>query len=174
MLTSVLLGAALALTGCSQGSGATTDMTLDEAEQITTADVDALIARIDPNLIERIDDVTSQSTGCRDIEDDPDQRVRQWENRRYVRFVEGVENPAGLEILDTLVTAQVADGWTLARDMPEKDGTVRRVQLFSPTPAGDEARDAYGLNVSGGGEEGRISLNISAVSPCFEAPGKTG
>jgi len=146
-------------------------MTLNDAQQTTAAHMDALIARIDPALIERIDKVRSASSGCRGNDVDPEQRVRQWENRQYVWFVASVSPLGGLDVLDELVTAQVADGWTLARDRPDGDG--RRVQLFAPdsdADAGEDDNDAgYGVNIVGGGEVGGLtSLNISAASPCFE------
>ncbi len=167
-LTSLLLVAALAMTGCSQETGASTNMTLDEAEEITTSDVEALIAIIDPALIERIDDRTNESTSCNGPDVDPEQRVRQWENRRSIWFVDSVRPLNGLEALDELVKARVGDGWTLARDTLEDDGKVRRVQLFSPEAGGNE-EGVYGINIAGGNEVGGLtSLNISAVSPCFE------
>lgn len=142
-------------------------MTLNDAQQTTAAHIDALIARIDPALIERIDKVTNESSGCRGEDVDPEQRVRQWANRQYVWFVEGVSPLGGLDVLDELVTQQIADGWTLTRDQPE--GEARRVQLFSPDSGEDDTEAGYGVNIGGGGEVGGLtSLNISAVSPCFE------
>lgn len=164
------VGIVVMLAGC-QSAGVEADITLDDAEMTTTSQVDAMIARIDPALIERIDKVTNESSGCRGEDVDPEQRVRQWENRRFVVFVESVQPAGGLEILDELVTAQVGDGWYLSRDRPERDGTVRRVQLFSPVVAGNESDGIYGINIAGGGDAaGPISLNISGVSPCFEVP----
>ena len=157
-----------ALAGCSQRSGASPDLTLSDAQQTTAADVDALIARIDPALIERIDDRTNESTSCNGPDVDPEQRVRQWENRRSVWFVDSVRPLNGLEVLVGLVTAHVGDGWRLARDELEDDGKARRVQLFSPEADRNE-EGVYGIDIVGGNEVGgRTSLNISAVSPCFE------
>ena len=142
-------------------------MTLNDAQQTTAAHMDALIARIDPALIERIDKVRSDSSGCRGDDVDPEQRVQQWENRQYVWFVASVSPLGGLDVLDELVTQQVADGWTLTRDQPE--GEARRVQLFSPDSGEEDSEPGYGVNIGGGGEVGGLtSLNISAVSPCFE------
>jgi len=142
-------------------------MTLNDAQQTTAAHMDALIARIDPALIERIDKVRSDSSGCRGDDVDPEQRVQQWENRQYVWFVASVRPLGGLDVLDELVTQQVADGWTLTRDQPE--GEARRVQLFSPDSGEDDTEAGYGVNIGGGGEVGGLtSLNISVVSPCLE------
>ncbi|POH71206.1 hypothetical protein C3B59_00950 [Cryobacterium zongtaii] len=95
---------------------------------------------------------------------DPEQRVQQWTNQRYVWFVGSVSPLGGLDVLDELVAAQVADGWTAGRETTGGDG--RRVQLFAPD-AGDDV--GYGVELAGGGENGGLtSLNISAVSPCFE------
>ena len=168
---SVMLVAVLATAGCAEGTGARTDMTFDDAQQTTAVHMEELIARIDPVLIERIDEVRSESSGCSGLDVDPEQRVRYWETRRYIWFVASVSPLGGLDVLDELVTAQVADGWTLARDRPDGDG--RRVQLFAPdlgADAGEDDTDAgYGVNIVGGGEVGGLtSLNISAASPCFE------
>ena len=142
-------------------------MTLNDAQQTTAAHMDALIARIDPALIERIDKVRSDSSGCRGDDVDPEQRVQQWENRQYVWFVASVSPLGGLDVLDELVTQQVADGWTLTRDQPE--GEARRVQLFSTDSGEDDTEAGYGVNIGGGGEVGGLtSLNISVVSPCLE------
>ncbi|POH64603.1 MULTISPECIES: hypothetical protein [Cryobacterium] len=166
LAAALALLALAAVAGCSQPSGARTDLTLNDAQQTTAAHVEDLIARIDPASIERIDNVTSESSGCRGIDVDPEQRVRMWETRRYVWFVEGVSPLGGLDVLDELVTAQVADGWTLAGDRPDGDG--RRVQLLAPDQ--DDNEVGYGVNIVGGGEVGGLtSLNISAESPCFEA-----
>jgi hypothetical protein len=168
ILTSMII-AALAMTGCSQDTRADTNMTLSEAEQITTSEVDGLIARIDPALIERIDDWTNESSGCEGLDVDPEQRVRQWQNRRSVWFVDSVGPLDGLTVLDKLVAAQVDDGWTLARDGFEEDGTVRRVQLASPELDGNAAGIGFRVSIAGGSEVGGLtSLNISAVSACFE------
>ena len=48
-------------------------MTLNDAQQTTSAQVNALIARIDPALIERIDKARSASSGCRGNDVDPEQ-----------------------------------------------------------------------------------------------------
>jgi hypothetical protein len=165
----LVLMTALAVTGC-QKTGVRTDMTLDVAEKTTAAQIDALIARIDPALIDRIDAVTDDSFGCRGLDIDPDQLVRQWENRRYVVFVVDVSPLEGLALLDDLVTEQVADGWTLARDNTADGDGGRRVQLVATNAVGGDDEVGYGLSVSGGGEvAGQTSLNISATSPCFEA-----
>ena len=148
-------------------------MTLDNAEKTTTAQVEALIARIDPALVDRIDEVTNDSRGCRGVDVDPDQRVRQWENRRNVWLVESVSAPAGLDVLDELVTAQVADGWTVTRDRPSESGDGRRVQLTASETvgAGDEA--GYGLSISAASDDaGPTVINVNAGSPCFEVPEK--
>ncbi|POH64602.1 MULTISPECIES: hypothetical protein [Cryobacterium] len=139
-------------------------MNVNDASKTTAAHVDALIERIDPALIERIDKVTSESSGCRGNDVDPEQRVQQWTNQRYVWFVGSVSPLGGLDVLDELVASQVADGWTAGRETTEGDG--RRVQLFA-SDAGNDA--GYGVELAGGGENGGLtSLSISAVSPCFE------
>ncbi|POH71204.1 hypothetical protein C3B59_00940 [Cryobacterium zongtaii] len=161
------VGVVVTLTGC-QHEGARIVLTLDDAATTTTADMEVLIARIDPALIERIDDRTNESTSCNGPDVDPEQRVRQWENRRSIWFVDSMRPLDGLEVLDELVKARVDDGWTLARDSLEDDGKVRRVQLFSPEADGNQ-ESVYGINIAGGNEVGgRTSLNVSAVSPCFE------
>ncbi|POH71205.1 hypothetical protein C3B59_00945 [Cryobacterium zongtaii] len=132
--------------------------------------MDAFIASIDPGVIDRIDDVTDDSFGCRGLDIDPDQLVRQWENRRYVVFRADVSPLEGLALLDDLVTEQVADGWTLARDNAADGDGGRRVQLVATNAGGGDDEVGFGLSVSGGGEvAGQTSLNISATSPCFEA-----
>jgi len=164
LAAALALLACAAMTGCSQGSGARTDLTLNDASTTTAAHVDAVIARIDPASIERIDKVTSESSGCRGNDVDPEQCVQQWTNQRYVWFVGSVSPLGGLDVLDELVASHVADGWTAGRETHEGDG--RRVQLFAPD-AGDDA--GYGVELAGGGENGGLtSLSISAVSPCFE------
>jgi hypothetical protein len=167
LATALTLLVCAVLTGCSQGTGSRTDMTLTDAQQTTAEHMDALAARIDPAMIERIDKVTDDSSGCRGNDVDPEQRVRYWENRQYVWFVEGVSPLDGLDALDDLVTQHASDGWSVARDQPE--GEARRVQLFAPDSGEDVTGAGYGLNIGGGGEVGGLtSLNISAVSPCFE------
>jgi hypothetical protein len=166
---SVLLVGALVLSGCSQGTESRTDMTLNDAQRTTVEHMEALIARIDPALIGRIDKATDDSSGCRGNDVDPEQRVRQWQNRRSVWFVDSVRPLDGLTVLDKLVAGQVDDGWTLARDGFEEDGTVRRVQLASPELDGNAAGTGFRVSIAGGSEVGGLtSLNISAVSPCFE------
>jgi hypothetical protein len=167
LATALTLLVCAVLTGCSQGTGSRTDMTLTDAQQTTAEHMDALVARIDPELIGRIDKVTDESFGCRGNDVDPEQRVQQWENRQYVWFIEGMSPLDGRDVLDDLVTQQVADGWSVARDEPEGDG--RRVLLLAPDSGQDDSELGYGVDIVDGGNIGGLaSLNISAVSPCFE------
>lgn len=167
-LASVMLVATLATTGCTQGTGARTDMTLDEAQKTTSAHMDALTAQIDPVLIESIDQVRDASIGCHESDVDPEQLVRQWVNRRYVWFLEEVSPLGGLDVLDELVTAHIADGWKVTRDKPDGDG--RRVLMYAPDSDGHQSDYGIEIGGGGGGEAGRLtSLNIMSFSPCFEA-----
>jgi hypothetical protein len=162
---SLLLVAMLALTGCSQGTGARTDVTLDGAKTTITDQMETLIGRIDPASIERIDDVTNDSFGCRDHGDDPDQRVRQWEIVQVVWLIEGVGK---LDVFEEMLSSRIDEGWTVASDVAV-DGDGRRVRLHDPVPGSSEERPGYLLTLGVGPEDnGQRAITVSTDSPCFE------
>lgn len=138
-------------------------MTLAEAERTTAGYVDGVIASIDPASIERVDDVRDKSHGCHGSDIDPEGKVRQWENLRYVWFIEGVNK---LEVLDSLVAAAVDDGWEVVDDSDGSADGGRRVQLLR----GSTDREAYGLRFSAGAvSDGQNAVDVASDSPCFEA-----
>ena len=167
LAAALALLACAALAGCSQGTGARTDLTLNGTRTTTVDQMETLIARIDPASIERIDDVTNDSFGCRDHEVDPDQRVRQWEIVQVVWLIDGVGK---LDVFEEMLSSRIDEGWTVVSDIAI-DGDGRRVRLHDPIPGTSEERPGYVLTLGvGPGDNGQTAITISTDSPCFEVP----
>jgi len=167
LAAALALLACAALTGCSQGSGAITDLTVVGARTTIADQMETLIARIDPASIERIDDVTNDSFGCPDHGVGPDQRVRQWEIVQVVWLFEGVGK---LDVFEEMLASRIDEGWTVASDIAN-DGEGRPVRLHDPVSGTSEKRPGYVMTLGVGPEDnGQTAITISTDSPCFEVP----
>ena len=108
--TALLVGTLL-LSGCA-GGRAQPQATPKQAEETsTTSTVDAVIAAIDPALIDHVDRVMNASVDCLGADGTPQASMRAWQNMRYVWLVKGTEP---LDVVDALVKTNEKDGWTTA------------------------------------------------------------
>jgi hypothetical protein len=159
-LFAVIVGLALtatALTGCTSSSNA--QLSLVETKSPVQLLRNDAAARLDSDIVSRVDATADMSSACSDENENPGGLIRQWTSSADLVLVEGTDR---LLAADTLVASFVDQGWQ-AKKMTSGDQFALTI-LSSPTSIAT-------IKVSAAGGSVDTVITITATGPCVRTDG---